>query len=304
MLCRNPYVQGPAAYPCGQCMPCRLNRRRLWTHRLLLEQLQHSDSAFVTLTYDDSHLPADSSLDPKHVQDWLKRFRKLIEPLRVRYYLVGEYGDVTERPHYHVALFGYPSCHYGVSRYTRTRTQCCSACELVRTSWSLGHVLLGTLSVDSCQYVAGYVTKKMTSPDDARLLGRHPEFARMSNRPGLGYDALYELASEILKLDLADSQTDVPSALRHGSRLLPLGRYLRRKLRKMVFDNEAAPEATLASYREKMRPLYEAADAATASLKVQGARSLIFKNLLLDASEQAVASMEARSRIHKKRGTL
>lgn len=304
MRCRNPYVQGVRAFPCGQCMPCRLNRRRVWTHRLLLEQLQHGDSAFVTLTYDDDHLPLGESLVPKDAQDWLKRFRKDIYPLKVRYYLVGEYGDESFRPHYHVALFGYPTCRFGVSRYSRSRLGCCDICDRVRDTWGRGYVSLGILEPNSAQYIAGYVTKKMTSGDDPRLGGRHPEFARMSLRPGLGYDALFELSSEILKLDLVDPQGDVPSALRHGSRLLPLGRYLRRKLRSMVLGNEAAPASTLAELEELVRPLFEAAGAATAGLKVQGARATLFKNLLIDSGQQAVASMEARSRIYKKRNSI
>lgn len=298
MLCRNPFVQGDTAFPCGQCMPCRLNRRRVWTHRLMLEQLQHSDSSFVTLTYDDDHLPVTNSLDPKHLQDWLKRFRKAIAPLKIRYYAVGEYGDVSQRPHYHIALFGYPSCRFGVSRYSRTRSECCSSCELVRTSWSFGHVLLGTLGEHSCQYVAGYVTKKMTAKDDARLNGRHPEFGRMSLRPGLGYDALHELASVLLSHDIVDVNSDVPAALRHGSRLMPLGRYLRRQLRMMTgIDGVSYLNA-------EMQALYESASLATRDLKVSGARSTLFKNLLIDASEGKVASLEARQRVYKKRSSL
>lgn len=94
-------------------MPCRLNRRRLWTHRLLLEQLKHGDSCFLTLTYDEKHLPEGGSLVPKHAQDFLKRLRSKTN-LKLRYYLVGEYGEDTERPHYHVALFGYPNCAYNL----------------------------------------------------------------------------------------------------------------------------------------------------------------------------------------------
>ena len=101
MLCRKPYVGPAGAFPCGQCLPCRLNRRRTWTHRIMLEAMCHGDNAFVTLTYEDDNV---RSLVPKDPQDWLKRIRKAVEPLRLRYYLVGEYGDISERPHYHVAL--------------------------------------------------------------------------------------------------------------------------------------------------------------------------------------------------------
>lgn len=170
-MCKKPFVKGISPFPCGQCLPCRLNRRRLWTHRLLLEQHSHEFSSFATLTYSDDALPAGNTLVPKHTQDWLKRLRALLGPARpLRYYLVGEYGDESQRPHYHAALFGLSHLEG----------------ELLRTSWGHGHIQLGTLTKESAQYIAGYVTKKMTAPDDPRLQGRHPEFARMSLRPGIG----------------------------------------------------------------------------------------------------------------------
>jgi len=304
MLCRSPWTAGPRAFPCGQCMPCRFNRRRVWTHRLLLEQLQHGDSAFCTLTYNDDTLPPDSSLDPKHVQDWLKRFRRSIYPVKIRYYLVGEYGDVSHRPHYHVALFGYPSCRYGISRYRRFGSSCCDFCDRVRDTWGFGHVYLGVLERHSCQYVAGYVTKKLTKADDPRLGGRHPEFARMSNRPGLGHDALFELASEFLFNCYDVSQGDVPVTLRHGACELPLGRYLRRKLRSMVGRDVQAPASVVAELQELVRPLYEAAEAVTSAPGMASVRGGVFRDFLVESSRQKAVQLEARARIFKRRATL
>ena len=106
MVCKKPFTRGVEAYGCGQCLPCRVNRRRIWTHRVLLEAIKSSESSFITLTYDDENLPENGSLCPSHVRDWLKRIRKKVEPRKLRYFLVGEYGDETKRPHYHVALFG------------------------------------------------------------------------------------------------------------------------------------------------------------------------------------------------------
>ena len=231
MLCKKPYFNGSEAYPCGQCNPCRLNRRRLWTHRLLLEQRCHEFSSFATLTYDDDHLPVDGSLVPRDTQLWLKRLRALLGPTRpLRYYLVGEYGDETFRPHYHAAL-------YGLSELES---------DTLLQSWTHGNVMLGSLTRESAQYIAGYVVKKMTAHDDPRLNGRHPEFARMSLRPGIGALSVPTIAETLNTKHgarLISATGDVPLSLDHGRVSLPLGRYLRQKLRdEMGFESNKAPE--------------------------------------------------------------
>lgn len=219
MICTKPYFTGKAAYGCGQCMPCRFNRRRLWAHRIQLEALCHAQSSFVTLTYGDGD---HSELVPRHLVLFLKRLRKNYVHNAIRYFAVGEYGDRTERPHYHLALFGVGPCEApGVIG------DCpCSNCSVVRRTWGFGHVMVGSLSPHSASYLAGYVTKKMTRRDDVRLGGRCPEFARMSLRPGIGAAAMWDVASVMMQYKLAE----IPMGLRHGSRVLPLGRYLRGKL--------------------------------------------------------------------------
>lgn len=63
MLCTSPVtLAGMQQYPCGKCMPCRVNRQREWAARLVLESLCHPRSAFVTLTYDREHEPPGGRL--------------------------------------------------------------------------------------------------------------------------------------------------------------------------------------------------------------------------------------------------
>lgn len=172
---------------------------------------------------------------------------------------------------------------------------------MVYEAWGHGNVYLGTLEASSAQYVAGYVTKKLTDPNDERLKGRYPEFARMSTRPGLGADAMHDVADVLLRLDLEEAMADVPSALRHGKRLMPLGRYLRRHLRTLVGKEPDAPIQTQQEQEAKLQSMYEASRAAP---PVAGARDLAFKNAIIDASAGEVASSISRYKLKPKRGTL
>lgn len=202
-------------FPCGQCLPCRINKRRVWTHRLMLEGFCHSDSMFATLTYAPDFYPGQ--LVKRHAQLFLKRLRKRLEPRRIRYYLCGEYGEKKGRAHYHVILFG-------VYRHE---------VDIVRSAWPFGFVDVGDGNRLTYQYVAGYVTKKYIKKSD----GIQPEFTLMSRRPGIGYPAL----SNILKLmdnpqfvRLIHLQKDVPHGLKHGEKYWPFGQYLTQKLRDMI----------------------------------------------------------------------
>lgn len=248
MRCVKPFVSRMGAFGCGQCLPCRVTKRRTWAHRIMLEATEHARSSFVTLTYAKDR----RSLEPVDLQLWLKKFRRAISPHKIRYFAVGEYGEASWRPHYHVALFGWPSCLFGKSSPLKGGCQC-HACSVVRQTWGFGHVMVGRLELKSSQYIAGYCMKKMTHSSDTRLHGRHPEFTRMSLNKGIGATALHNVASEILRLGLEDR--DVPIGLRHGKTIMPLGKYLRRELRKMIGKNEKAPPETVQKLANQMQIL-------------------------------------------------
>lgn len=268
----------------------------------MLEAAQYTDNAFVTLTYAPEHEPALRSLNPEHTRNWLKRLRFTLAPHRFRFYLVGEYGEKSQRPHYHAALFNVPTCTRVGDVHRPPAHKCCDPCKLVQNSWPWGHVFLGSLETDSAQYVAGYVTKKMTAKDDPRLNGRHPEFSRQSNKNGgLGYAAMHELASQILALNLDTSQGDVPSSLRHGSRQLPLGRYLRRKLRLMIGKEENAPPEARAKIAASLLLLLENYEGAPYHPHTAG---LNLTKRITQASAQKALQIEGRMKIHKKKGDL
>lgn len=264
----------------------------------MLESKLWSDNCFATLTYEDEKMPrlddGRGVLVKEHMQGWLKRLRKAYASAtdrKLRFYGVGEYGDITWRPHFHLALFNFPNCSYGHSRYSRVTKNCCVWCDMVRDTWGHGNILLAELNTHTSQYVCGYVTKKMTDKDDFRLKGLPPEFARMSLRPGIGGDAMWDVASTVMEFNLADREIDVPSTLAHGKRVLPLGRYLQRRLRKMVGRDEKAPQAVLDKIKGELHPMREAAFNASKSLKTE----------IVKAADQAVVNMEVRRKIFDRR---
>jgi len=311
MLCSDPYVKAGEAFPCGKCLPCRNRKRNIWTHRLVLESQLYSENAFVTLTYADEKLPADMSLQPVHLRDFLKRLRshtdyhtrKQLSSLklgkaaiqdevirrRFRFFGVGEYGDASARPHYHLVLFNHPTCLRGSSQYSKLSTRCCSVCDGVRRIWGYGNVLLGGVTPASAAYVVSYIVKNMRHRQDPRLGGREPEFSRMSLKPGLGFGALCGVTQTYLDYSL--DRGEAPTRLVHGGKPKPLGRYLRTKLAEMLGMERCAVD-------EEMLALWEVAKAATP----QGGevRRNYFKNLLVEAGEQKVLNMAARQKLRRK----
>lgn len=177
--------------PCGRCTGCMLEKSRQWAVRCMHEAKRSSDNSFVTLTYDDDHLPANGSLVPRDHVLFMKRVRKWCSPKRVRFFNCGEYGSSTLRPHFHTLLFG-------VDFSDRVRLKRSSSGAYLYTSklldglWSKGACFVGDVSFDSAGYVARYALKKVTGPKAAEhYCGRVPEYATMSRRPGLGlYHAL------------------------------------------------------------------------------------------------------------------
>jgi len=178
MLCakqvfiQDKHTGGILNVPCGRCMACRLSRARMWSIRIMHETRSWTENTFLTLTYDDAHLPKNKSLDKTDVQLFFKRLRKNY-PTPFKYYLGAEYGDIGLRPHYHAILFG-------VSITDR---------RIISDTWGKGFVHLGNVSYDSANYVASYTLKKQSGPASSIYLQRGvvPEFALMSRRPGIGH---------------------------------------------------------------------------------------------------------------------
>ncbi len=178
---------GPQVVPCGSCIGCRAEQGRQWAVRMMHEARMHQSSWFVTLTYNDERIPEDGTLFPKDLSGFVKSLRKEQEsPLS--FFGCGEYGERTQRPHYHAVLFGvefldkYRCTGFDGRSYWRSQT--------LESVWGRGNCEFGAVTMASASYVAGYVRKKVkakhysrVSPDGVLL---EPEFSRMSLRPPVG----------------------------------------------------------------------------------------------------------------------
>lgn len=266
-MCSRPYspVEG-VHVGCGRCLHCRINHARVWQHRILCENLCWETSVFATLTYDEMYLPEpfldrrgvpwpEYSVNPRALELFMKRLRSKMEPIKIRFYGVGEYGDPEEdeihgvgRPHYHVCLFGV-GAEYGYCD-ERKKVVAYSLGNVVEDSWDCGFVHIGEINRKSARYITNYVTKFMNFSRSEKLKGRHPEFSRMSNRPcGIGAPYMTFAAEKLLEVNYPVDK--ILKELVFGNKRLPLGKYLERKL------HEIRGGDPVAEFRESRSRLIE-----------------------------------------------
>ena len=202
------YNDRPVTVPCGQCIGCRLEKSRQWAMRIMHEASLYEENAFITLTYDDEHLPRGGSLDKTAFPKFIRSLRKRLDT-KVRYYHAGEYGDSFGRPHYHAILFGfdfadkYPwSIRDG---YPVWRS------DTLEDIWDVGRSEIGAVTFESAAYVSRYCTKKVTGPkadeyysvtlETGEVVHVQPEYATMSRRPGIGAEWYEQNKCEVYPAD-------------------------------------------------------------------------------------------------------
>jgi hypothetical protein len=233
-------------FPCGKCMPCLVTKRQEWTMRLLLEMKLSLFTYFVTLTYSDKNIPERGTLVKKDAQLWMKRLRIDLErnydKQKIRYFLVGEYGDKKHRPHYHALIFTDRDIplEYGICPKRRKESVVSSP---FHDAWYINDIvdvipIVGSNSARGLSaYISGYVLKKITK--EKALPGLEPEFilsSRGHKTPGgIGFHFVDLLAKMLKSKDVGPVGTDMAFTadlhmIRIDGKLWPLGRYMRTKL--------------------------------------------------------------------------
>lgn len=180
--------------PCGQCIGCRLERSRQWAIRCVHEYQMHDEGCFITLTYDDDFLPYGASLYKPDFQNFMKRLRKKL-PQKIRYFMCGEYGDTTQRPHYHALVFGWRPDDPGL--FTQSGEFQLYDSKTLTDTWGMGHASFGEITFETAAYTARYVTKKITGDaaaehysvidsETGEIFERLPEYSAASRDPAIG----------------------------------------------------------------------------------------------------------------------
>ena len=182
------------------------------------------DSLFVTFTYREPwhctpeqkneglHCPGDGSLDHSHFQKFMKRLRKHFGDRRIRYYQCGEYGDETNRPHYHAILYNVSFPDQELMKQQNGYSLFVS--ETLDKLWKYGYCWFGSVSFDSAAYVARYCMKKITGTKAHDHYLRHdeygneywlkPEYSTMSK--GIGKEFYEEYKTDLYP----ESQCPIP----------------------------------------------------------------------------------------------
>ncbi len=226
--------------PCGRCFACIERRRSHWTYRIEQEMKVSQSAYFVTLTYDEDHYV--TSVNKRDPQLWLKSLRKAVSKvdssIRLRYYLVSEYGSKTHRPHYHLILFNLPPCQL----------------DLISKTWSHGFTYTGTVTSASIRYVTKYCTKASIDKTFVETHQVEKPFSLMSRRPAIGSNYL---SKDMIKWHKDDLRTYVAD----GKKKVSIPRYYKDK----IFDDVERLQIRLSSddkdsYRDGLMKCYPDGD--------------------------------------------
>lgn len=183
--------------PCNKCPECLKDYYTSWATRGSRELLRWESSVFITLTYDDDHLPKDNSLDKPELQRFLKRVKKYFgstkeNPIRQSY--CGEYGGKTLRPHYHLILY---NCDFTDKKphYKTDQGHQVYQSKILSQLWGKGFAEFGYATPASVAYLTKYILKKKLRSErrtpliierDGITYEVAHEFIEHSRNPGIG----------------------------------------------------------------------------------------------------------------------
>lgn len=189
--------------PCGKCLACRINQANDWATRCYLESKKYTDNCFLTLTYDEEHVPKNASginsVKKRDVQTFLKLLRYYVwknYSRRIKFFCISEYGPTTFRPHYHIIIFNFMPDDLKFYKNSKTGVPMYNS-DLLHKVWNKGFVVVQYLNYANACYCARYTQKKAERIEGydyydklCDKLNVEREFKTSSRRPGIALDVL------------------------------------------------------------------------------------------------------------------
>ena len=219
--------QNAQLLPCGHCAGCKMQNASSWANRMEMELPYHNNAWFLTLTYDNEHVPwsynqglgvnkrtgeiviENLTLNYEDMQKFWKRLRRWLEyhernTGKLMYYQAGEYGSQTHRPHYHAIVYDLPIKPEELKIYKQKNGFRYYNVDWLTKLWGMGHVVVAPAEWKNMAYTARYTTKKIYGKDSKKYyeeLGVLPERCMMSKNPAIGMQYYEEHKDEIYAKD-------------------------------------------------------------------------------------------------------
>jgi len=256
--------------PCGRCPTCIERRTNQWVLRLTEHEKVSRSSLFITLTYSTDHVPITNNgfltLSKTDVQKFFKRLRKHHKGDPIKYYLVGEYGTSTRRPHYHAIIFNV-------------------SMDAITKAWQMGETHSGQLTTNSIAYTCKYMAKQTVHRKKHGRDDRLPEFSLCSKKLGLTY---VDKRGDWHKDDLERNYAVMPGGVK-----VPLPRYYKERL---YSEDQRKKQGLLAKFleAEKEDEVRSAYVIRTGDQSDDGFRS--FQKAVLDAKLEHYPKMQEKNR--------
>lgn len=301
MLCKKLVQMKGVTAPCGQCVFCRINKKREWIARLLLEAASHPVNQFWTLTYEEENLPTilpplpadragaevpkekgggDRALGrpngaygqsgiPGSIQrselDAVKLQPGTLFKLDLARFFKRVRKSYGQFRYFAVGEYGTQRGrpHYHVLAFGIELSP-----EQLRAAWGFGLIHIGDVQAASVNYCVEYSLKR-EKRDELVDLRRQPEFAVMSTKPGIGAYAIDEFRQQILKgRPLPSGEFLIPEQFRLQGKLYPVPRYLRNALEDEGFVYGPKALRQYHSDEEVVRALLNDSRAASQEYKI------------------------------------
>lgn len=265
-VCTKPWTHPDrGVLKCGQCIECRLAYSREWAIRITHEMRMHERSCMLTLTYNDEHLPKHGQLHKEHLQKFFKRLRFNLQLQNIKYVAVGEYGDISRRPHFHVCLFGIDFSHDRVVFGESINGDPNYISASLGRSWRFGNHSIGVLNFESAAYCARYILKKVkgvgasplplySDPDTGEIVLPNPEFMICSKGISSGWFDKYFMSDVFHRGSvLTDQRTHAPIPRYYKDKLKAMNNMAARDLELRILSRINKADMVLRNGKERFR---------------------------------------------------